>query len=124
MPMGERFTREGEGWRLGWDAAATCYKGLVAGPNWAVELTETEFHTLCRLITEIGQTLTAIAAELMEEERIACEAEAEDLWLEAEGLPGAYQLRFILATGRRCEGAWDVAATQELTQAVQHLTGF
>jgi hypothetical protein len=29
-----------------------------------------------------------------------------------------------LATGRRCEGEWDVAATQQLTQAARHLTVF
>jgi hypothetical protein len=32
----------------------------------------------------MGQS--AIAAELMGEDRIACEVEANDLWLEAEGL--------------------------------------
>lgn len=116
--------KEGSGWRLGWDAAAPCYKGLIAGPTWAMELTEAEFHTFRRLVVEISQTMQAIAAELMEEERITCEAEADGLWIEAEGLPKAYSLRFILAAGRRCEGEWEVEAAQQITQAIHHLTVF
>jgi Domain of unknown function (DUF1818) len=122
--MGQRFTKEGPGWRLGWDGDAPLYKGLLAGSIWAIELTEAEFQTFCRLVVEIGQTMGAIAAELMEDERLTCEAEADCLWLEAEGFPEAYSLRFILATGRRCEGEWDVAAAQQLTQAARHLTVF
>jgi hypothetical protein len=97
---------------------------MLAGSTWAIELTEAEFQTFCRLVVEIGQTMGAIAAELMSEERLACEAETDCLWLEAEGFPEAYSLRFILATGRRCEGEWDVAATQQLTQVARHLTVF
>jgi hypothetical protein len=120
----ERFVKEGEGWRLGWNPQATPYCGLLGGQGWAIELTETEFLTLCRLITEINQTLAAIAAELMAEERITCEAEADCLWLEAEGFPDAYSLRFILAAGRRCEGTWEIEAARQITQAIHHLTLF
>lgn len=122
--MGERFTREGDGWRLGWDAAAPHYKGLLAGSTWAIELTEAEFRTFRRLVVELSDTMAAIAAELMDDEHITCEAEAEDLWLEAEGFPGAYRLRFLLAAGRRCEGAWDPVATQHITKAIHQLEVF
>jgi hypothetical protein len=60
----------------------------------------------------------------MEEERIVCEAEAASLWLEAEGFPQAYNLRFILNSGRRCEGMWETESTQQLIQAIGHLTLF
>lgn len=121
---GQRFTKEGEGWRLGWDATAPYYRGLLGGAAWTIELTEAEFYTFRRLVVEISQTMGAIAAELMEAERITCEAEADGLWLEAEGFPDAYSLRFILASGRRCEGEWDIAAAQHIVQALQHLTLF
>lgn len=120
----QRFTKEGEGWRLGWDATALDYKGLLGGATWAIELTEAEFNTFRRLAIDINQTMGAIAAELMDAERITCEAEAEGLWLEAEGFPDAYSLRFILASGRRCEGEWDTAAAKQIVQAVHHLTLF
>ncbi|PSR13946.1 DUF1818 domain-containing protein [filamentous cyanobacterium CCP3] len=122
--MDQRFTKEGDGWRLGWDATALSYKGLLGGKAWAIELTEAEFQTFCRLVLEISQTMGALAAELMEAERITCEAEADNLWLEAEGFPDAYSLRFILASGRRCEGEWDTVAAQHIVQATHHLTLF
>lgn len=120
----QRFTKEGNGWRLGWDATAPCYRGLLAGATWAIELTEAEFHTFRRLTIETSQAMGAIADELMEAERITCEAEADGLWLEADGFPNAYSLRFILASGRHCEGEWDVVATQQIIQALNHLTLF
>ncbi|MBE9157125.1 DUF1818 family protein [Nodosilinea sp. LEGE 06152] len=120
----QRFTKEGNGWRLGWDATAPCYKGLLGGKAWAIELTEAEFHTFRRLVLEISQTMGAIAAELMEAERVTCEAEADDLWLEAEGFPDAYSLRFVLAAGRRCEGEWDAVAAQHIVQAIHYLALF
>ncbi|MGG6242358.1 DUF1818 family protein [Nodosilinea sp. AN01ver1] len=122
--MNQRFTKEGDGWRLGWDATASCYKGLLGGEAWAVELTEAEFQTFRRLVLDISQTMGAIASELMEAERITCEAEADDLWLEAEGFPDAYSLRFVLASGRGCEGKWDTVAAQHVVQAIQHLALF
>ena len=122
--MGERFIKEGDGWRLGWNPAAIRYCGLLAGRGWAVELTKSEFETFCRLALDLRKTIGAIAAELMDEEQLTCEAEADDLWLEAEGLPDAYSLRFILSSGRRCEGEWDATSAQQITQAIHHLTLF
>lgn len=123
-PVGERFTKEGSGWRLGWDAAAPSYPGLLAGSGWAIELTKVEFHTFRRLALEVNETMGAIASELMDGERITCEAEAEHLWLEAEGFPEAYSMRFMLKSGRRCEGEWDVDASQQVMQAILHLMVF
>ncbi|MBE9137302.1 DUF1818 family protein [Nodosilinea sp. LEGE 07088] len=122
--MGERLTKEGHGWRLGWDATAPHYQGLLAGKAWAIELTQVEFLTFRRLVVEISETMDAIAADLMDTERITCEAEADCLWLEAEGFPDAYSLRFILTTGRCCQGEWDADATQKIIQAISHETGF
>lgn len=122
--MGERFTKEGNGWRLGWDATAPKYCGLLAGSNWAIELTRAEFSAFQRLAVEISATMQAIASELMDDERVTCEAEADHLWVEAEGFPGAYGIRFILKSGRQCEGEWDVEATQQMLQAIFHLTVF
>ncbi|WP_035994269.1 DUF1818 family protein [Leptolyngbya sp. KIOST-1] len=122
--MGERFIKEGQGWRLGWDPAAIPYCGLLAGQGWAIELTQEEFQAFCRLALELRETMIAIAAELMSEERVSAEAEAEALWLEAEGVPEAYSLRFILNSGRRCEGMWEAESTQQLIQAIGHLTLF
>lgn len=122
--MGQRFIKEGNGWRLGWNENADDYQGLLAGNNWAIELTHQEFQDFCRLAQQLAANMAVIAAELMDEERITCEAESEMLWLEAEGFPQRFALRFIVQSGRGCEGGWPAETTQELLQAMGQLALF
>lgn len=119
-----RLVREGNGWRLGWDPEADVYQGLIGTGDWAVELTGPEFKAFCRLFEQLDETVRAIAPELMDQERICCEAEGDGLWLEAEGFPNHYNLRFILNQGRRVEGFWPAQAVQELLQASRLLEVF
>lgn len=120
----ERFVKRGEGWQLGWDAGASEFCGLVGDDRWAFELTRSELGDFCRLVQQLAETLRAIADELMDDERIACEAETETLWLEAEGFPDRYTLHLILHTGRRCEATWDETAARELTAAARSIGVF
>ncbi|MDB9529117.1 DUF1818 family protein [Oscillatoria sp. CS-180] len=113
-----RHVKEGDGWRLGYDPDATVFKGLVGGDRWAVEMTQPEFQDFCRLTQQLAKTVQAIAAELMDEERITCEQETDHIWVEVEGLPADYSLRFILLQGRNVEGAWPNCVIPELMQAV------
>jgi len=117
-----RILKTGEGWRLGWDAAASEFKGLVGGEDWTIELTEEEWNDFRRLSEQLHKALQQIAQELMDEERIACELESDRIWLEAEGFPNDYSLRLIVQTGRRAEGYWSNAA--ELRQALNTIEGF
>lgn len=119
-----RFIQEGVGWRLGWDLTAPTYQGLIAGPGWAMELSQQEFQDFCYLAQQLSQTLSQMAAELMAAERIAVEAETARIWLEAEGFPHQYGLHVILLADRRCEGEWPAAAVVELIQAIPRLTLF
>ena len=120
----ERLLKIGEGWRIGWNPNALEYKGLVGGDDWAIELTEAELNDFCRLLAQLAATMTKMAAELMDEEKIACEAESDLLWLEAEGYPHAYNLHLIVNSGRRCEGNWPSAAVPGLLQAIQIIQVF
>lgn len=117
----ERLFKSGIGWRIGWNPQADTYQGLVGGDNWAIELTEAELHDFCRLLEQLSETMNQMAQELMDEERIACEAESDLLWMEVEGYPNDYSLRLILNQGRRCEGNWSKAVVSELLQAAQML---
>ena len=65
--------------------------------------------------------MTAMASELMDEERIACEQETALVWLEAKGFPHHYDLRLILLTGRGGEGTWPAAAVPDLLATLEHL---
>jgi Domain of unknown function (DUF1818) len=119
-----RLRKSGSGWQVGWDETATQFKALLGTEDWAIELTEAEFNDFCRLAEQLAQTMRHMQAELMDEEAIACEAESALLWLEAEGFPHAYNLRFILLSDRRAEGCWVAAAVPDLLQALQSLKVF
>lgn len=122
--MSERRLKSGPGWRLGWDPQADRYCGLVGNDDWAIELTAAELDEFCRLSAQLAATMAQMAAELMDAERLCCEAEGEYLWLEAEGFPKAYELRLIANTGRRAEGAWTPEAVPGLLAAAQTLRVF
>ena len=111
--------KEGPGWRWGFDGDATVFPFLLGTEDWAVELTQAEFDDFKRLTQELTETLTAISKELMEEEKICCEASSELIWLEVEGYPQSYGLRFILQQGRRVEGGWPATAVPGLLNSLQ-----
>lgn len=119
----QKILRKGEGWRLGWNAIANDYPGLVGGNDWAIELTKAEFQDFCRFFLQLAATMQAMEQELMAEERIACEQESDRLWLEVEGFPTSYSLRLILQVGRRGEGNWSETIVPQLLQAVQQIEG-
>jgi Domain of unknown function (DUF1818) len=116
-----RLLKSGAGWRLGWDADAPEFKGLIGGDEWSIELTVAELQDFLRLSEQLSRTMQQMANELMDEETIACEAESDLIWLEVEGYPHTYSLRLILLSGRRGEGFWSAAALRELMQALQTL---
>lgn len=116
-----RIVKSGGGWRLGWNPEAEEFVGLVGSDNWAIELTATELKDFCRLLGQLADTMNAMASELMDEERIACEAQSDLLWLEVEGYPQSYGLRLILNSGRCCEGEWLPSAVPQLLQSARML---
>lgn len=119
-----RQIQESDGWRIGWNPEAETYCGLVAGQDWSLELTEPEIDDLCRLSAQLATEIAQLAAELMDEERIACEAETEHIWVEVEGFPNNYDLRFILFQGRGAEATWPAAVVPSVQQALQRLKVF
>ncbi len=115
--MTEQVINSGTGWRLGWDPQRDGYQGLVAGEDWAIELTAPEFADFCSLLQQLAGAMASMAAELMPEETITCEAETELLWMEASGSPDSYEVRFILNTGRGFEGGWTGAIVPDVLRA-------
>ncbi|MFK0733757.1 MAG: DUF1818 family protein [Gloeotrichia echinulata GP01] len=119
-----KSVKSGAGWRIGWNPNAPEFKGLVGTDDWSVELTEAELNEFCRLLRELADTMKQLATELMDEEKIACAAESDLLWMEVEGYPHAYSLHFILNTGRCAEGKWNPDAVEGLLQASEMLKIF
>lgn len=122
--MANRLLKQGQGWRIGWHPQGKIYKGLVGNEEWAIELTEAELNDFCRLLSHLADTMTEMQGELMDTEKIACEAESDLLWMEVEGFPDAYSLRLILQQERRCEGYWSPEAVRHLLSAISQLKVF
>ena len=120
----ERVIKSGAGWRIGWNPNAAIFKGLVGTDDWAIELTQAELDDFCRLLGQLVETMDQLKSELMDEEKIAIDAESDLIWLEVEGYPHAYTLRLILNTGRCAEIGWSSDAVPGLVQAAQTLTVF
>lgn len=116
-----RIIKSGAGWRIGWNPDATEFTGLVGSDDWAIELTQLELDDFCRLVLQLAETMQVMQSELMDEEAITLEAQSDRLWLEAEGFPHAYGLRFILQSGRNAEGAWTVEALPGLLGGIRSL---
>lgn len=120
----QRVLKTGTGWRIGWNPDAAEFKGLVGTDDWAIELTQAELNDFCRLSAQLADTMNQMTSELMDEEKITCEAQSELLWMEVTGYPQAYSLHFILNTGRCVEGSWVEAAVPGLVNAAQMLQVF
>ncbi len=119
-----RQLRSGVGWRVGWEPEALTFQALVGADDWAVELTQTEFDDFCRFALQLSEAIEQMRSELMEEEAIACEASSDHLWMEVRGYCDAYQLSFVVLTGRRAEGCWSIEATKEILRVVQMVQVF
>ena len=116
-----RLLKKGKGWRIGWHPEAEKYQGLIGSESWAIELTAIEFKEFYRLLRQLTDTMAQIASELMDEERIAIEAESNLMWLEIEGYRDRYSLRLILHCDRRCEGNWEAGIASELVLVMQRI---
>jgi len=112
----ERFIKSGVGWRIGWHPHGTKYQGLVGAEDWAVELTKSELDDFYRLLNQLVETMAMMSTELMDEEKISCEAETDLLWMEVEGYFHSYSLRLILNCDRCCEGNWQEKIAPQLLQ--------
>ncbi|MDJ0648948.1 MAG: DUF1818 family protein [Xenococcaceae cyanobacterium MO_188.B19] len=113
--------RKGQGYRVGWNPQAEEYPALVGSDEWAIELTRLEFQEFYHLLRQLTETMNQMETELMDEEKIAIEAERDLLWMEVEGYPHSYSLRLILNNGRRCEGNWREGVATELVVVTQRL---
>lgn len=120
----EKQLRTGAGWRVGWDPQRSPYCALLGTDEWAVELTENEFQDFCRLVLQLAETMQHMRHELMDEEKISCEAESDRIWVEVNGYPHLYELRFILLGDRGVEGAWQPEAVPQVLRAIQMLNVF
>jgi hypothetical protein len=116
--------QEGPGWRLCVDRRRTAYPVLIGGEGWAVELSGDEAQALMEGCCRLADELAALAGRLMPEERVTLELERGPLWLELEGQPRAWRLRFVLTpqpSVRGVEAGWGEGASPAVVAALRQV---
>ena len=120
--------QEGKGWRLVHEASRQPFSVLIAGEGWAAELKPAEALALIAGVRQICEQRLALESALMPEEALCLELELDlapgSLWLELDGDPQGWSLRFVLtpADGSRgLEGLWPEPAATALIAALEQL---
>jgi Domain of unknown function (DUF1818) len=120
--------QEGKGWRLAHRPAGQPFCVLIGGEGWAGELRLAEAQALITGTRRLQQQREALLAVLMPEESLCLEIELDlepgSLWLELDGGPRGWSLRFVLtpADGSRAlEGAWPAPVATPLMAALEQL---
>jgi hypothetical protein len=128
------WEREGQGWRLAWDARREPFPVLIGGSDWASELTELEARSLAAGLITLMEQHSSLANTLMEEELVALEFSASlapdsaaveaTLWLSLEGDRADWSLRLLLQPSpglRGLEGSWERGAAAPFAKAFAQL---
>ena len=118
--------REGEGWRLAWDAGRQPFSVLFGGDGWAAELSLGEAEALRDGVSLLAAQHTDLVDQLMAEEAISLELERQPWWIGLEGDRAGWALRVVLTPGpgqRAVEGCWSMAASRPFMAALQQLHG-
>ena len=118
--------REGEGWRLAWDASRRPFPVLIAGNGWAAELSDAEALALRDGVWDLVEQHRQLVDQLMAEEAIELELERGVWWLSIEGDRQSWALRAVLTpdpSQRALECFWPAAGAGPFTVALQQLYG-
>ena len=110
--------REGVNWKLIRDFEKGKYCYLISINNWAIELEEHEFNSLCNLLEKIYREMDLMKKNLMEEELINIEMENIPWYVELEGTKYEWSLRFVfdsIQKTRSFEMYWPIPIAENLS---------
>jgi hypothetical protein len=116
------YFESGDRWRLGYNPSAQIFCGLVGGAGWAIELTQAELSDFLRLSLQLADTMTQMADELADQEKLTCSLESELILVETAGFADRYSLYLQLQTARKAECTWSELDVPELLGAIAKLS--
>ena len=112
------LSKQGDDWRLIKNSDKGLYCYLIGINNWAIELQESEFKSLYKLIKKITSELQIIQEDLMDEELINLELENIPWYVELEGTKFEWSLRFVFESiqeTRSFEMYWPIPIAENLS---------
>ena len=114
---------EGPGWRFERDTSRNKFTVLLGGDNWAVEIAEEEWNTLCEVLFRLIDQYEKSKNQLMKEEQITLDLEKNPWWLSIEGDKKSWDLHLILSSekikDRGLEIFWPSPTAEAITSVMR-----
>mgnify|MGYP001429067919 CR=1 FL=1 len=110
------ISNEGTGWRLVNDPSRKHFPFLVAGSDWAFELSSNEWNSLVNTVIDLVAQHKELENQLMQEEKVYLELERSPWWACIDGNRDEWSLTLILLGDgihrRGCEFSWPMPTAQ------------
>ena len=115
--------KEGPGWRIIRDLSRNHFSTLIGGEGWAIELNESEWETLVRVVIDLSDQYKNVKDQLMGDEDITLELESRSWLAILKGDQYGWNLKLILnSTGslnRGAEVSWPRNVTKKVAKAMR-----
>ena len=115
--------KEGPGWRIIKDSSRNNFSTLIGGDSWAIELNQSEWHNLVKVVIGLSDQYENIRDQLMGDEDITMELESNP-WLGIlKGDQSGWDIKLILfykdSINRGAEVYWPRTVTLHLVNAMR-----
>ena len=88
--------KEGPGWRIIKDSSREIFSTLIGGDGWAIELSQSEWESLVRIVLDLTNQYNAVKDQLMGDEDITLELERSSWLAILKGDRYGWTLKLIL----------------------------
>ncbi|WP_269625476.1 DUF1818 family protein [Prochlorococcus marinus] len=115
--------KEGPGWRIIRDTSRENFPALIGGEDWAIELSQSEWQNLVRVVIDLSDQYRVIKDQLMGDEDITLELERRPWLAILKGDQYGWNLKLILGASdllnRGAEVSWPRNVTNHVTNAMR-----
>ena len=115
--------KEGPGWRIIRDSSRKNFTTLIGGDSWAIELNQSEWETLVKVVINLSDQYKNIKDQLMGDEDITLELESNPWLAILKGDQHGWKLKLILdsndSLNRGAEVSWPRDVTAHLANAMR-----
>ena len=115
--------KEGPGWRIIRDESRNNFSTLIGGENWAIELDQSEWENLVKVVLDLSNQYKDIKSQLMGDEDITLELESSPWLAILKGDQYGWNLKLILhangSLNRGAEISWPENVTMSVTNAMR-----